>query len=147
MPCGAKAFLKPAAAVVACLLTGTCVFLMHASAFAGGKSTYYLYSASSQAEIKESLKPAELVGLKGESAVYVFENGEAGADAAFVERILDEYRAKICFVEEAAGTLSYYCYSPRLKNGVLLEGRKINLHIAVRAESIALGTPIIFGGY
>ncbi|MFQ9736381.1 MAG: hypothetical protein ACLR06_00770 [Christensenellaceae bacterium] len=67
--------MKTAAAVVACLLTGTCVFLMHASAFAGGKSTYYLYSASSQAEIKESLKPAELVGLKGESAVYVFENG------------------------------------------------------------------------
>ena len=145
MPCGAKAFLKTAAAVVACLLTGTCVFLMHASAFAGGKSTYYLYSASSQAEIKESLKPAELAGLKGESAVYVFENGEA--DAAFVERILDEYRAEICFVEEAAGTLSSYCSSPRLKNGVLLEGRKINLHIAVRAESIALGTPIIFGGY
>lgn len=78
MPCGAKAFLKTAAAVVACLLTGTCVFLMHASAFAGGKSTYYLYSASSQAEIKESLKPAELVGLKGESAVYVFENAGGG---------------------------------------------------------------------
>ena len=147
MSCGAKTFLKTSAAVIACLLTGICVFLMHASAFAGGKNTYYLYSASSQAEIKESLKPAEFADLKGESAVYVFENGAEGTDETFVERILDEYRAEICFVEEAAGTLCYYCHSPRLKNGVMLEGQKINLHIAVRAESIALGTPIIFGGY
>ena len=107
--------------------------------------------------------------LKGESAVYVFEKEraenaagtpvheyasmeetlpEAGASAfAFAEDFISAYDAKLCFAEEIGGTLSFYCYSPRLKGGVILNGRKINLHIAVRAESVAVGTPIIFGGY
>jgi hypothetical protein len=166
---GVLQFLKGLGALLAALLVSFSVYLIHASSFTGGESTYYLYSASSQAQIKQALSLADLAHLKGESAVYVFEKEraenaagtpvneyasmeealpEAGASAfAFAEDFISAYDAKLCFAEEIGGTLSFYCYSPRLKGGVILNGRKINLHIAVRAESVAVGTPIIFGGY
>lgn len=166
---GVLQFLKGVGALLAALFVSFSVYLIHSSSFTGGESTYYLYCASSQAEIKRALSLADLAHLKGESAVYVFEKGrtedvadapideytaieeilpEAGENAsAFAEDFISAYDAKLCFAEEIGNTLSFYCYSPQLKGGVILNGRKINLHIAVRAESVAVGTPIIFGGY
>lgn len=148
MPYGLRQFLKAAAALAGALLSALFVYLMHSSTFAGGESTYYLYSASSQAEIRSTLSLADLAHLKGESAVYVGVQSETGESAEeVVKRITAAYRAEICFVEEIGGTASFYCYSGDLKDGVILNGKKVNLHIAVRADSVAVGTPIIFGGY
>lgn len=167
---GILQFFKGLGALLASLLVSFSVYLLHCSSFKGGESTYYLYSASSQAEIKQALSLSDLAQLKGESAVYVFEaqgtsfenallndcTQAAGEEtllrmnesaAEFASELIAGYGAKLCFAEEIGGTLSFYCYSPRLKGGVILDGRKINLHIAVRAESVAVGTPIIFGGY
>ena len=130
---------------------------MNVSVFSGGRSTYYLHSPSSQAEISETLELCDLATLSGESVVYLNVGAkgsltEAGKGLSaegkeIAEKIINSYRAKLCFSEEISGTVSYYCYSPMLKGGVVLRGKKINLHIAVRTESIVLGTPIIFGGY
>lgn len=150
---GFRQFLKAAGAIFAALLVAFCVYLMHAASFSGGEATYYLYSASSQAEIRSALSLADLAHLKGESVVYVFESdgGAKGAGTDCAEAIAEElksaYRAELCFVEDVGGTVSFYCYSGELKGGVLINGRLINLHIAVRADSVAVGTPIIFGGY
>ncbi len=156
---GIRQFIKAAAALLAALGAAFCVYLMHAVSFSGGESAYYLYSASSQAEIKEALSLAELAHLKGESAVYVFgsADGESAASAAYrgesclaaeaAKELMASYRARVRFTEEVGGTVSYYCYSPLLKGGVILDGKKINLHVAVRADSLAVGSPIIFGGY
>jgi hypothetical protein len=43
--------------------------------------------------------------------------------------------------------VSYYAFSPNLPNGTQVQGKKINLHIAVSAERCTVGTPIIFGGF
>lgn len=149
MPYGLKQFLKAAAALVSALFVSLVIYLMHASSFSGGESVYYLCSASSQADVKAQLSFADLARLKGESAVYVFERTEGGfaGDAAVAEEIMRKYRAELCFTEDVCGTLSYYCYSPLLKGGIELNGRKINLHIAVREDALAVGSPIIFGGY
>lgn len=72
-------------------------------------------------------------------------DGNEAATAA--EEILRRYRAELCFEEETDGIVSYYCYSPRLGGGVILNGQKINLHIAVRGSSLAVGNPVVFGGY
>ena len=74
---GVLQFLKGLGALLAALLVSFSVYLIHASSFTGGESTYYLYSASSQAQIKQALSLADLAHLKGESAVYVFEKERA----------------------------------------------------------------------
>lgn len=79
---GVLQFLKGLGALLAALLVSFSVYLIHASSFTGGESTYYLYSASSQAQIKQALSLADLAHLKGESAVYVFEKERAENAAA-----------------------------------------------------------------
>ncbi|MFR5101675.1 MAG: YwmB family TATA-box binding protein [Christensenellaceae bacterium] len=157
MAFGIKQFFSAAAALLASLFIGLTVCLMNVSAFSGGRSTYYLYSPSSQAEISETLELCDLAALSGESVVYLdvgakgslTEEGKglSAEGKEIAEKIIKRYRAKLCFAEEISETVSYYCYSPMLKGGVVLRGKKINFHIAVRTESIVLGTPIIFGGY
>lgn len=107
---------------------------MNVSAFSGGRSTYYLYSPSSQAEISETLELCDLAALNGESVVYLdvgakgslTEEGKglSAEGKEIAEKIINRYRAKLCFAEEISGTVSYYCYSPMLKGGVVLRGKK-----------------------
>lgn len=63
------------------------------------------------------------------------------------EELISRFRAKILFTEEAAGVVNYYCYSPLLKNTVLIGGKTVNLHIACSGSETAAGTPVIFGGF
>jgi hypothetical protein len=102
---------------------------------------YYLYSPSSQAQITSSIDAYDLFFLKGESAKIT--TGES------VDEVLSRYGAEIIFTEkfDEAGGISYYCYSPKLKQPILLDGKFVNLHVVVTANGIVLGTPIVFGGY
>ena len=43
--------------------------------------------------------------------------------------------------------VSYYCRSPLLGEGILLNGERVNLHIAAGGGQTAAGTPLIFGGF
>ncbi len=142
---GVKSFLKTAAAAAAACLVAAFLFVMYFSAFTGGEKCYYLYSASSQAETKEALTFGELFFVRGESRVYRLEEGE---DAfAFAESIAEKYGAELVFEESAGGTVSRYYASAALKGGIVLNGKLVNLHIAVRNASVAVGTPVIFGGW
>ncbi len=127
------------------LLLAFVVFLsiavLSASAFPlEGKKEYYLYTSSSQAVIKSDVSILDLPFVRGES---VRINSADGV----LEDVFIKYSARIVRVEEFAGGVSYYCYSPKVKKGIVIEGVAINLQIAVKGESLVLGTPIIFGGY
>ncbi len=154
--------------------------ILHQTDFADGimlssaKSVYYLHSPSSQGARTESLTLRDLPFIQGESmALEITQtagNGvatgacEAGIRETDVKKIAEllakEFGAKILFTEEVCGVQSYYCYTPRWLNGVILNGKKINLHIALRvcedrlvqdgeyllAQGV-IGSPIIFDGY
>lgn len=127
------------------LLLSVVVFLsvtiLSATAFPlEGEKEYYLYASSSQAVIKSDVSILDLPFVHGES---VRINSADGV----LEDVLIKYSARVVRVEEFAGGVSYYCYSPKLKKGIVIEGVAINLQIAVKGESVVLGTPIIFGGY
>lgn len=106
---------------------------------------FYARAASSQAVILSaaaedaSRVKAALADRTGESAFY------AHAEDAFAQA--DRYGARLLFTERAGDVINYYYSAPSLGGGVLLEGRAVNLHIAVRGGGAAIGTPIIFGGY
>ena len=104
-----------------------------------GEKTYYVGVAASNAYIlNEKDAGVFLDKVKGESC-RVNDMG--------VETIMKEYKAAEVFVEEAEGTTSYYCFSPLLKRSVIIKGREINLHIAVKNDEVTVGTPLIFGSF
>ncbi len=128
----------------------SCLFVrgVYASKFAQiqGKRTFYLDSPSSQALAVNGLTWKTLFRVKGESVQFAF-SGDEEAKRAKTEELLSRYGAEVLFVEEAGDTFSYYCYTPRFGEGVLVGGARVNLHLAISAERMALGYPIIFGGF
>ena len=130
--------------MLACaLLVCVCAFVrtLQISAFEGfqGERTFYLHSASSQAQIKRTLSLSDFDDIKGESITL--------NEKIDLESVLKKYDAYIVMEETCGETTSYYCYSPRFFRGVTLGGKRVNLHIAIGAETTTLGTPIIFGGF
>ena len=80
-----------------------------------------------------------LKNVTGESTSY----GDRAAAFAQAEK----YGAELVFTESAGGVTNYYYYTPRLGGAVLLGGKEVNLHVAVRGRGAAVGSPLIFGGY
>ena len=138
-----KRAVKLAAVLLACLAAAGALFVLrHAPSFAGA-ARYTLFlgeNSSAEAVVLEGDALPLLLSpeVRGESAVYQ-------SDCA--EELLRAYRARVLFIEEAAGTVSRYCYSPFLGEGILLNGVCVNLHIAEGEGRTAVGTPVIFGGF
>ena len=112
--------------------------------FEGGKS-YTFFCGTSSADCREvtvSGDKAEstflsLLNVCGEAATY--ENADA-------EQIIKKLGAKIVAKEEFCDGVNYYCKAD-LPYSVELFGTEINLHVAVKGESVKVGSPVIFGGY
>ncbi len=108
---------------------------------------FYLYSPSSQAEIKKELAWYEWSEIEGESVEYAILEG-AGTDLlAYAREKFQDLGGVEAFVEEVDGTVSVYGYAPKLYGGITLYGERVNLHVAARADRLVVGSPIIFGGF
>lgn len=119
-----------------------------------GERTYYLDSASSQGLRASSLSLSDLARVKGECVrIDLSENDGGGyslndrTPEEIARSIAESYGAEILFVEEVCGVTSFYCYTPRWNNGIMLYGRAVNLHVAIGEETCAVGTPIVFDGF
>ncbi len=109
-----------------------------------GERTFYLDSASSQGLRKQTLCFSDIFRIRGESVR--FRTNGLSAEA-IANKLAEEYDAKIFLREEVGGVISFYAYTERWSDYVVVAGRKINLHIAVNADMGTLGSPIIFDGY
>lgn len=141
-----KNHLKMLVATALALAFGVGVFLHNASTLSvlEGERTYYLYSPSSQAQMKDTLSVTDAFFLTGESVCFFV---AAEDKENLLKEIAELFRAELIAVESVSGVTSYYLYSTDLRGGVRVQGRKVNLHIAVSGESCVVGTPIIFGGF
>ena len=123
------------------LAAGAFVFaLSRTPVFADGEGYEISAGASSSAAIvqtDDAFAYKLFHAAAGESVRY---EGDVAA------RLIKEFSAKLCFYEQACGVSHYYLYTPRLGEGVFLNGYAVNLHIAVRGERTVAGTPLIFGG-
>ena len=72
-----------------------------------GETTVYLDSASSNAKIIKASEMEFKHNIKGESCFI-----DKSVD---VDKILNEFNAKVVFIEEIDGTTNYYCYSKQIK--------------------------------
>ena len=138
-----KRAVKFAAVLFACLASAGALFVLrHAPSFAGAaRYTLFLGETSS----------AEAVVLEGDALPLLLSSEVRGESAVFqgdrAEDLLRAYRARVLFIEKAADTVSYYCHSPLLGEGLLLNGEEVNLHIAAGRGQTAAGTPLLFGGF
>lgn len=116
-------------------------FVYRSPAFGEGEQyTFYLGESSSAQAVTSRSPSAKLFlgGVKGESVTY---SGDR------YQEFCNKWRATLRFSEQAGGTTSYYLYSDRLGEGILLGGEEVNLQIAVDGEHTVVGTPLIFGGW
>ena len=139
-----KNFIKTMLALALALIFVVFARMVCASRFSKieGERTFYLYSASSQAVIKDRLRFTDLFSVKGESVEFACEGEEES-----LRKLLDLYQAQVLFVEEADGVRSYYCATAKWSDGVFLDGVFVNLHIAFRDSRCVVGAPLIFGGF
>lgn len=63
------------------------------------------------------------------------------------QNIVDSTGAQLVFVEQIDGVISYYYFSNNLPKIADINGKKVNLHIAVSGEKVKVGTPLIYGGF
>ncbi len=127
--------------LLAAVLSAAILFLLwHVPSFSGGESYTLSFGQSSSAQMVTLDEPPLVLPpeVRGESCVYAGEK---------TQELIAAYRARVLFTEEAAGTVSRYCYSPYLGEGILLNGVCVNLHIAEGEGRTAVGTPVIFSGF
>ena len=122
------------------LAVGLCVRFVRVSPLASlaGAHTYYLDSASSQSLVKTRLSFSDIFRVRGESVV------TAERD---LESIANRFQATLVAVEETDGAVSYYYVVEAWQYGISLNGKRVNLHIAVGNDRVVVGTPVIFGGF
>ncbi len=139
-----KNFCRQIMLIVFCMACGLFFSLFSVQKFSmeDGERTYYLDSSSSQGFRTQALLFSDIYRVRGESVKIRLE--EEGA-----EKILKKYGATLVYTEEVAGVVSYYAYTPQFSDGVIVAGKKVNLHIAYKegAREAVLGSPIIFDGY
>ena len=141
-----RGFVSLLTAVAMAIVVGLGVYITNACKLRAikGERVFYLDSNTSQGLRKTELALRDYARITGES-VHFARGGDSAENIA--QEIADRYGAEILFTEEAAGVVSYYCYTTEWRGGVALRDQIINLHIAVGETACAVGTPIIFGGF
>ena len=110
-----------------------------------GNHTFYLYNKSSQATIKtlneEQAKTFLYFknSLKGESVEFFSEDNAL--------KLINDLNVKYVFCEKGEDFSCTYYYTDKIKNYVVLNGNKVNLHLSCGKGVYTVGSPIIFGSF
>ena len=119
-----------------------------------GERTFFLNSASSQGLRTQTLSVKDIFRVKGECVRFDLKDYEGGRYALngrsaeeFAQNLTKSYDAEIVVVEEACGVVSFYAYTGRWGDCIYVDGRAVNLHIAVKGTACVVGSPIIFDGF
>ena len=66
----------------------------------------------------------------------------------YTSKIINYYNAKLVTKSALEGYCNnYYYYTPSLPNSVVINGKKVNVHIAVSDNCVTVGYPIIYYAY
>ena len=138
-----KETIKTVGIIFLCVVSALFALALHsAPVFDRGEGYEISLGASSSAEQIVTERPLLLKMFKsdaqGESVRY---------DGDRYEELKKAFDAELLFTETEGGVTNYYLYSPKLSGGIALNGYLVNLHVAVRENRTAVGTPIIFGGF
>ena len=151
-----KKFIKCAGAAILSLVLLIGVRVGSLSRFSAleGERVFFLHSASSQGLRVQTLSLKDIGKVKGECVHFDLTAYEGGMYALngilveeFAQSIAKKYNAEIVMTEDVCGVSSFYAYTNLWKEAIYVNGRAVNLHIAVNGTACAVGYPIIFDGY
>lgn len=126
--------------ICAFLLLFSLGLFLASPAFEGEGYTFYQKANSSSLQISSNRPFFDKLFLHAEGESASFEGN-------LYETLKEKYRAKLLFCEELDEATCYYLYSPCFSRGVELNGKFVNLEIAVGKARTVAGTPLIFGGF
>lgn len=129
--------------IIALAVCAAVVSLPKKTAFECGDSyTFFIGTSSADCKVITVDKGAELLALTLTNVC-----GEATTFKTLdTDELLEKVNGKILFSEQLSDSVNYYC-SADLPYSVTLYGQKVNLHICIKADSVTVASPIIFGGY
>ncbi len=68
-------------------------------------------------------------------------------DGLIADYFIDKFDAKLVKTESVANVTSYYYYSAKIDFYQLIDGVKVNLHVAKDGEKVYMGSPLIYSGF
>ena len=110
-----------------------------------GDHYFYLYDDSSLAKTVKLDEAAASVffyfknNLKGESVIF---NTAEKANA-----LIKQFSATLVLCESGNDFYCEYFYTPKIKNFIYIDGKKVNLHFSYSKDRVKVGTPLIFDSY
>ena len=81
-----------------------------------------------------------VLNVKGQSVVIEKDKFE-------LEKFLLDLNAKLVLVESGEDYSCYYAYSPKIKQSKIIKDKNVNIHIAIKKQSVKVGSPIIYGSF
>lgn len=143
-----KQWFATTLALIVCLLLGAVIRGANTFRLSAldGERTYYLHALSSGALIKSTLGLQDILFVRGESVEFVLTD-DSRTPLECANAVAKLFDAEILWQEQAGGTHSFYCFTPKWETGAVVCGRAVNLHVAVRGNRCVVGTPMIFGGF
>ena len=112
---------------------------------ADGNYNLYVGTASSQCKIisveKERYERGDYdrTGVTGVSV--------SNVNADFVKNEIEKLSAELVFTEKTDDVVVKYYYSTKISAYKRVNGKKVNLQTAERADNYTIGSPLIFGGF
>ncbi len=118
-------------------------FAINASVFNGYTNKIEVYLGNNG-----SLSTVQTIDVKD----YPYFNGVCGQSFKTdiktfdFEKFIKDFSAKVVFTETIKEGISYYAYSPKIKERKTIKGHTINLQIFV-GTSVTVGVPLIYGSF
>lgn len=118
-----------------------------------GNYTFFLNDCSSNAQIvtvpascakKELLR---LKGIKGQCLCIDYSLFSKEKCEEYVALQISALNATFLFCEKGSWGESFYYYSPKLANFVIINKKKVNLHVVLNEKSMTVGYPLIFSSF
>ena len=63
------------------------------------------------------------------------------------QQILNKYQKYIVDLQLVDEYQIFLCYNPQINDFVIVDGKKVNVQIAIKNDEINLGFPLILNGY
>jgi hypothetical protein len=133
------------------MLTTAILFIFTFSLGCGGQlkgegaHTFYLYGKTNSAKIESMSEQSadSFIYLKGnlygESVIFYNKSN--------LKSFIKGLNATAVFSEVGEDFNCEYYYSPKIKGSIILNGKKINLHVCYQKDYIVVGTPIVYGSF
>lgn len=97
---------------------------------------------SSSGEFYETNRYAFSDYLKGNGVCKTYDK-----NFNYASNIINPLNATIVKTEKIDGIINYYYYSKNLARTVTVDGKRVNLHVAVTSSLITVGYPLIYHAY